>query len=128
MPQYPDRVGLNPARRRGDAQRVLLMALFARMDPVAMSLAMGVVFAIGLFAATAVLLLKGAPPGVPVGPNLGALVTFLPGYSVTWGGGILGAMYGLAIGAVVGFVFSVFWNFTHIIFIGFSILRGNWLD
>lgn len=128
MAQHPEVFPTSARRRRGDTQRLMLMALFARVDTVAMSLAMGAVIGLGLFVATAILLLKGAPPGAHVGSNLGALGTFLPGYAVSWSGGILGAVYGFLIGAAVGFVLSVFWNFTHIIFIGFSVLKGNWLD
>jgi hypothetical protein len=118
----------NRRRRRADANHRLMMAVFARMDPVAMTAATGVTIGIGLFLATAVLLLKGAPPGTAIGPNLSALATFLPGYAVTWVGAVLGGVYGFVIGAVLGFILSVLWNFTHIIFIGMVVLRGNWLE
>lgn len=128
MSQYPDSIEVNRRRRRADTQRIMLMALFARMDTVALALALGAVGALGLFLATAVLLLKGAPPGVPVGPNLAALTTFLPGYAVSWGGAFTGAFYGFLTGAAVGFILAVLWNFTHLLFIGVAVMRGNWLD
>ena len=106
----------------------LLMAVFARMDTAAMALAIGAVGALGMFLATATLLLQGAPQGLPVGPHLSDLATLLPGYEVSWGGGIIGALYGFPVGAVVGFIFAVFWNFAHAIIIGVSVLKGNWLD
>jgi hypothetical protein len=118
----------NRRRRRADANHRLMMAVFARMDPVAMMAAMGVAIGLGLFLATAILLLKGAPLGMPIGPNLSALATFLPGFSVTWVGAGLGGVYGFMVGAVLGFILSVLWNFTHIIFIGMVVLRGNWLE
>ena len=113
---------------RAEANAVLVRVVFARIDGVAMATATGVVFTVGLFLATAILLLKGAPPGVPIGGNLSALGTFLPGYDISWPGVIVGSLYGFLIGAVAGFLLSVLWNFMHVIFIGIAVLRGNWLD
>ena len=115
-------------RRKSDIEPTLLMSAFARIDSVAMAVAMGLVFGIGLFLATAILLIKGGGPGVPVGPNLSALVTFLPGYSVSWVGSVVGALYAAAVGAVVGCVLSVMWNVTHFIFIGIVVMRASWFD
>src|ERR1700730_8823813 len=95
----------------------VMMALFARMDTVAMSTALGISFAVGLAAATTVLLL-GATPGVPVGPHLSALGNILPGYRMTWLGCIAGAGWAGLIGAVLGFLVATCWNFTHIVFLG----------
>lgn len=80
------------------------MALFARMDTIAVAVAFAVVFAIGRGTATAVLLLQGAPEGVPIGGNLSALKDFPPGYSVTWPGVLIGAAWAGPIGAILGFV------------------------
>ena len=128
MSHYPDSTEINQRRRRADSQRIILMALFARMDTVGLTVATAMVGALALFAATAILLLKGAPPGVPVGPNLAALTTFLPGYTISWGGALTGSLYGAMSGAAVGFVLAVLWNFTHLLFIGVAVMRGNWLD
>ncbi len=128
MFQKSDVIESNLADRRVEASRRLIMTLFARMDAVAMATAMGVIFAAGLFLATAILLLKGASPGVPVGGNLSTLGTFLPGYEVSWWGAVLGSLYAFVIGFIAGFLLSVLWNFTHVIFIGTAVLRGNWLD
>ncbi len=93
-----------------------------------MAMAIGVVGAMVLFLATAILVIKGAPPGMSVGPNLAALSTFLPGYEVSWFGAIVGAVYGFLVGAFAGFVLAVLWNFTHILFIGFAVMKEGWLD
>jgi len=98
------------------------MALFARMDPVAMAAAIAVLFALGLTGATAALLLQGAPPGVPVGSNLSSLGNILPGYSVSWMGSLIGAAWGAAIGAAIGFLIAAFWNFAHFVFMGLAAL------
>ena len=95
-----------------------MRALFARMDTVAMSIATSVVFALGLAAATAVLLAQGAPEGLSVGSNLSALGNILPGYSVTWLGALIGAGWAGLIGAALGFVAATTWNFAHLVFLG----------
>jgi len=116
------------SQRQAARERALLMAVFARMDGVAMALAVGTVSAVGLFVATIVLLLKGAPPGVPIGPNLATLGNFLPGYSVSWIGSIIGAGYAAVIGLVGGYLLAVLWNFTHLVYIGVVIIRGQWFE
>ena len=128
MFQNPDVIESNLADRRVEASLHLIRIVFARMHIVAMATAMGVTFAVGLFLATAILLLKGAPPGVPVGGNLSTLGTFLPGYEISWWGVVLGSLYGFVIGSIAGFLLSVFWNFMHVIFIGIAVLRANWLE
>src|SRR5262249_5330422 len=104
-------------REQADSHDLMLMALFARIDAVAMSIAVGVIFALGLALATAVLLVEGAPQGMPVGTNLSALDNVLPAYSVTWPGVFIGAAWAGVIGAIAGFLVATIWNFAHIIFL-----------
>jgi hypothetical protein len=100
----------------------VFMALFARMDTVAMAAAVAVLFALALAGATAVLLLVGAPPGVPIGPNLSTLGNILPGYKVSWPGSVIGATLAGVIGAATGFLIAAFWNFAHLVFMGLAAL------
>ena len=93
-----------------------------------MSLAIGVVGALGMFLATEILVLQGSIQGPPIGPHLSHLATFLPGYEVSWIGGFIGAAYGFLIGAVTGFVLAVLWNVAQAVSLGFAVLRMNWLD
>lgn len=116
------------SRQEIDVDQTTLMALFARLDNVAFGAAMGAVFGLGLFIVTAVLLLQGAPPGVPIGPNLSALVTFLPGYGMSWIGAVIGGLYGVVYGFGVGFLITIFWNLSHLLFVGAAVLRGDWLQ
>lgn len=109
-------------REQADSDDLLLMALFARMDTVAMSIAVAVVFALSLALATTVLLLQGAPEGMPIGTNLSALGNILPGYSVTWPGVFIGAAWAGVIGAIAGFLAATIWNFAHLVFLGFLAL------
>ena len=108
------------ASEQAQSSDFAFMALFARMDNVAMAAATSLLFAVGLPTATIVLLLLGAPPGIPIGPNLSALGNILPGYSVTWLGSLVGAFWGAVIGAVAGFLIATFWNFSHVVFLGLS--------
>ena len=105
-------------QEQANSSDIMLRALFARMDTVAMSIATSVVFALGLAAATAVLLVQGAPEGMPVGSNLSALGNILPGYSVTWLGALIGAGWAGLIGAFLGFFAATTWNFAHLVFLG----------
>ncbi len=64
-----------------------LLAAFARYDPVALGGAVGAVAALGLFLATAVLVLR---PEEPKGPTLSLLGNYLFGYEVSWAGSAVG--------------------------------------
>ncbi len=74
----------------------LIQKAFAKLDPVALGVAVGTVVGAGLLLATIVLLLKG---GTFIGPRLGLLRNFLIGYDVTW----LGSLVGLVEGSIGGF-------------------------
>ena len=65
----------------------------------AWGIALGLLFGLGLMAATLVLVLKGGPnPGA----HLGLLGMFLPGYSVSFLGAIIGFVYAFFIGYATG--------------------------
>jgi hypothetical protein len=77
------------------------------LDPRAFALASAFVAAAALFLATATLVVRG---GDPIGPNLALLVQYLPAYSVTWPGGLLGAGYGFAVAFLAGYAFATLRN------------------
>lgn len=106
----------------------LVLSLFARIDIFAFTIASGVVAGVGMLLATAVLLIAGAPPGAEIGPNLSALSTFWPGYSVTWPGAFVGGFYGGLTGAAIGFMLGLFWNFAHLLIVGLAALRFTDLE
>ena len=103
--------------------KAILMAAFARLDPIALAVALGAIVAFILFAATAVLLLKG---GVVVGPHLALLGVYLPGYEVSWLGSLIGAVYFWLIGAGLGMVIAVLWNMTHYMYVTLMVVRTMW--
>jgi hypothetical protein len=81
-----------------------------RLNARAWGIAGGLVLGLGLFMATNILLLQGAPAGEPVGPTLGLLGYFLPGYSVTFLGSLIGFVYMFVIGYAIGRVVGALYN------------------
>jgi hypothetical protein len=78
------------------------------------AVAFGVLGAAGLFLATVLLLLRGGPAGAHgakvIGPHLGLLGNYFPGYTVTWAGAFIGAVYAGVTSAVVGYVVAWVYN------------------
>lgn len=109
-----------------NTDKAILMTAFAKMDPVALAVALGTIWAVLLVFLTAILLVKGSPEGAHVGQHLGLLAIYLPGYSVSWVGSLVGAGYMWVIGAVVGFVLAVLWNLTHYIYVVMIVVRAAW--
>jgi hypothetical protein len=62
---------------------------FARVDPFAWGVAIGLVSGVGLTFATAILLIKGREHG---GQTLSLLGNHLPGFEVTWTGAVIGSL------------------------------------
>lgn len=83
----------------------VIETVFAKLDPVALGAAFGVVGALSLFLTSATLLLKGGPD---VGRNLRLLEHYLIGFDVTWAGASLGAaevgIGGFALGFLVAWL------------------------
>lgn len=82
-----------------DAEWDLLHREIARMRASVMALVFGLTGGLGLFLATVWLLLRG---GAVVGPHLGLLGNYFPGYRITWPGALLGFAYGALTGALLG--------------------------
>ena len=100
-----------------DRSDLIVKAAFARLDLVALSVATGVLLGLLMFLVTAWLLVKEAPSGIHIGPHLGLLANFLPGYSVSWPGSIVGVMYGFLLGAITGGLFGLVWNLAHYVYL-----------
>jgi hypothetical protein len=77
--------------------------VFAKLDPVALGVAIGVVSALTLFLASATLLLKG---GSKVGPTLKLLGHYLIGFDMTWGGVSIGTIEAGICGFALGFLIA----------------------
>ena len=94
-------------------EREVLNRAFARLDPMALGIAVGCVSGLALATATIVLLLRG---GVLVGFHLKRLGYFLPGYDVSWLGAGIGLVEGIALGFAVGAFVAWLWNSYHRLF------------
>ena len=96
-----------------DRREMIVTWAFARLDGRAFAVASAAITAAFLFALTLALVIKGAPPVIPVGPHLGKLALFFPGYTVTFVGAFVGALYAAIVGGVLGWVLAAIWNFAH---------------
>lgn len=108
-----------PAGLSYDRRDLIVAWAFARLDAFAFALASAAVAGLALLALTLVIVLKGAPPGVPVGPHLAHLAAYFPGYTVTIPGAFLGAGYGAIAGAALGGLIALLWNCAHGIMLAF---------
>jgi protoporphyrinogen oxidase len=73
----------------GELDDDVIEAAFARVDPLALGVAVGWVSGVVLLLATAILLLKG---GEHVGQTLSLLRNYVPGFEVTWTGATIGCL------------------------------------
>ena len=78
-----------------------------RMNEQGCGIAFGLLLGLGLFVATNILVVKG---GEVVGPHLGLLSMFFPGYRVTFLGSIIGFVYAFVVGYGFGRTVSVIYN------------------
>jgi len=87
---------------RDDELRTLL-----KLNARAWGIAVGLLFGLGIFLATIVLVMKG---GKTVGPHLALIGEYLPGYRVTWAGAFIGFIYlfviGYGVGRIIGGVYN----------------------
>jgi hypothetical protein len=85
-----------------------------KLDSKLLGFVMGVVFALAIFIATIWLVLMGGyvdeQGEVVVGPHLALLGQFFIGYKVTFLGSIVGALYGFAVGSIIGTGISAIYN------------------
>jgi protoporphyrinogen oxidase len=97
------------AAKRHLSPEQVIEAAFARLDPVALGAAFGTVGGVGLFFATAFLLLKG---GVTVGKNLALLGQYFAGFGPTWTGALVGLFEAVLGGFALGFAVASLRNWT----------------
>ena len=95
---------------RGKAEEILdatLTRTFSKLHQLAFGTAVGVVTGAILLLATVVLVLKG---GRVVGPRLGLLNQYFPGYRVSLFGSLVGLGYGFLSGFLVAWAFAFLRN------------------
>ena len=94
-------------REMRELERQLIHATVARLRAGILAIVFAGVGATTIFLATALLLVQGGPQ---VGKHLALLSHYLPGYSVTWLGAVVGMFWGAVIGAVIGGAFAWIYN------------------
>jgi hypothetical protein len=112
----------------GTNEYIIFHAIFAKVDKIAFGLALGLIFFLGVFTITGMLIIKGATPDIPIGPNLQLLNKYLPGYSLSWFGNIIVSTYMGIIGAIIGLLIAGLWNLVHYLYLAIVINRLHLLD
>jgi hypothetical protein len=85
----------------------LLRQTVARMNEQGWGITFGLLGGVGLFLATAILLIRG---GENVGAHLGLIGVYFPGYSVSWVGACVGFVYAFVAGYAVGRTVATVYN------------------
>ena len=96
---YHEEIHQDERKKTVKALKESITHIFPRLDPVALGFALGITSGIMLFAATLFLLIRD---GMATGPHLALLSNFIPGFSVT----VLGALVGLRGLFGLGFIFG----------------------
>lgn len=92
---------------RTDEETRALRATLVRLNARAWGIAIGLLVGGGLFVATLVLVLRGGPN---MGQHLSLLRVYLPGFSVSLGGSVIGLIYGFVIGYALGRMIGTVYN------------------
>ncbi len=105
----PTRVTVSVGEAIEETEDIVIESAFAKIDPLALGVAVGVVSGLGIFMASAILLLRGGPA---LGPTLSLLGNYLFGFEVTWGGAVIGLLEGGLLGFAVGALAAGLRNWT----------------
>jgi hypothetical protein len=95
------------AERLTVEEEQVLRRTILRASEQGWGIAIGLLFGLGLFLATVILVVKGGPNP---GPRLGLLRIYFPGYSVTWIGSFIGFIYAFVVGYGVGRTVATIYN------------------
>ena len=88
-------------------EELALRKTLLRASEQGWGIAIGLLFGLGLFLATVVLVIKGGPDP---GPHLGLVRIYFPGYSVTWVGSFIGFVYAFVVGYAIGRTVATIYN------------------
>ena len=97
------------------SEELELIRATVKLSGKLLGIVLGLIAGFGIFIATNWLLLKGGPIDPTtgqeiVGPHLGLLAQYFPGYSVTVLGSFVGFAYGFALGALTGVLVAWIYN------------------
>lgn len=88
-------------------ERAIIRRAVVRMRARIMAVVFGMVGGLGVWVATAWLLVRG---GSNVGEHLILLRNYMPGFAVTWPGAFIGLFWGALFGAAIGWLFAWVYN------------------
>jgi len=108
--------------KRPDPTDELIVQSLAKLDGKALGIAIGSLLGLGIFAATNFLILKG---GDVLGPNLALLNQFFIGYEITFLGSLIGLVYGVMAGFIIGWLIAVIRNFMVMVYMQVIKVRGG---
>ena len=96
-----------PENRSSNSEEQIISQAVLRLNSNVLGIVFGIISALIIFAATNWLVIKG---GDVVGPHLGLLGQFFLGYSVTFLGSLVGAVYAFVIGYLSGWLIGWIYN------------------
>jgi hypothetical protein len=97
----------SPTPEAATPEDLILARAVARLRTGIMAVTIGMSAAAALFVATVWLVIRG---GDNVGQHLGLLRYYMPGYTVTWLGAVIGSIYAAIYGALVGGAIAAVYN------------------
>jgi hypothetical protein len=90
-----------------EQEQLVLRRTALRIHEQGWGIAVGSILGLSLFVATNVLVLKG---GEEVGPHLGLLSVYFPGYRVSFAGSFIGFVYAFVLGYGIGATICALYN------------------
>lgn len=105
--EYHEEIRHDDKRTAGETLRESITHIFPRLDPVALGFALGTTAGIIIFVVTLSLLIRD---GGTAGPHLGLLGNFIPGFTVTALGAVVGLLGLFGLGFIFGSAFAYLRN------------------
>jgi len=100
----------------------LIVESLAKIDGLALGIALGILCGIGILLATNILILKG---GDVIGPTLALLSQYFVGFEVSFTGSIVGLIYGFIAGFVTGWLIALLRNIVVMVYVHLFRLKGS---
>jgi len=101
--EYHEEIRHDGKKKPAETLKEKITHIFPRLDPVALGLSIGITAGVLIFAATFFLVIRD---GWTAGPHLALLSNFMPGFTVTFQGAVVGLLSGFMLGFVVGWIIA----------------------